>query len=737
MNDAELKQQYDDAFRRSEDAFGAIKQNFIEDSKFAAGEQWPSDVANRREGGPNPRPCIVVNKAAPLVRFVVNAAKQRKFNIAVKAVDDKSDPETAQIYAGLIRNIEYNSRATEAYMWALHCSVTGGLGYMRVNTEYENSNSFDQTLRINKIKNPLSVCWDADSDAIDGRDARVVCLYDYISEVKSDQILYNMGLKTNKRDKTWYQNKQVKVGEMFYTVDEPDELYLLTDGSKVKRSETDKERLRIFEIGGHVKDKRKCFTRVVKWCYIVNGEIVEKTDINGQYIPIVPVYGRESYIDGKRDYKGIVRDPKGSCQMYNYMASTLIEQIGQSPRVPWIGAEGQFEGHPEWADANVLNLPFLEYKPVTIGGQVVPAPQRNNGPSTDPSVERYMMIASEDIKATSGIYDASVGRQGNETSGRAISARAAQGSDSSFDFIDNAVYSIEQVGRICVDTLPRITSPGTVLRVMGEDGKGRAVTIGKEFVDDKTGKVKIYDLERGQYDVECSVTTADRTRRERANELLTPLMSNPDMARLLGDIFVGNVDMKDGEKAARRIKATLPANILAAETEEGDGEEPSPELDALQAEAEKVITQLKTQLEELNGAFEQAKAAAEGKAADIALKNRELDIKQQEVDITAKDSRVDNAVKTGEATTDTMAGEHIELRREVEHLSQEIELITAALENLTATSGKIPQVQQGEATNITPPNNFTLPGNPQSGMSETSGPTPGAPEEPPMPEMAG
>ena len=40
-----------------------------------------------------------------------------------------------------------------------------------------------------------------------------------------------------------------------------------------------------------------------------------------------------------------------------------------------------------------------------------------------------MQFSSEDIKATTGIFDASLGNKSNETSGIAIRARQAQGED--------------------------------------------------------------------------------------------------------------------------------------------------------------------------------------------------------------------------------------------------------------------------------------------------------------------
>ena len=135
--------------------------------------------------------------------------------------------------------------------------------------------------------------------------------------------------------------------------------------------------------------------------------------------------------------------------MFNYWKSAETEAIALAPRTPFIGAEGQFEGHEgKWANANRRNFAYLEYKPTTLDdGKPAPPPQRNSFEPAVAAITQAAMLASEDLKATTGIYDAALGNRSNETSGIAITARTSQAQTSNFHYIDNLSRALKHTGR--------------------------------------------------------------------------------------------------------------------------------------------------------------------------------------------------------------------------------------------------------------------------------------------------
>src|SRR6266550_6887402 len=153
----------DDILKDAKDAFELIaereadnRREALDDLRFARlAEQWPEKVRRQREL--DGRPCLTINRLPAFIRQIVNDARQNNPSIKVHPADSVADPRTAEVYNGLIRNIEVTSRADVAYDTALDFAVTMGLGYLRINTEYACDDSFDLDLVIRRIANPFSV----------------------------------------------------------------------------------------------------------------------------------------------------------------------------------------------------------------------------------------------------------------------------------------------------------------------------------------------------------------------------------------------------------------------------------------------------------------------------------------------------------------------------------------------------------------------------------------------------
>src|SRR5678816_3108747 len=120
------------------------------DLKFARlGEQWDERIRKQREI--EQRPCLTFNKMPAFIRQVVNDARQNKPAIKVHPADGEADPATAEIYNGLIRNIEVISNADAAYDTGVEHSADRGFGFWRVNTRYACDDSFEQDIIIERV----------------------------------------------------------------------------------------------------------------------------------------------------------------------------------------------------------------------------------------------------------------------------------------------------------------------------------------------------------------------------------------------------------------------------------------------------------------------------------------------------------------------------------------------------------------------------------------------------------
>jgi hypothetical protein len=604
----------DTALERFNLAMSADSENTelaLEDMQFRAGDQWPEEVRQQRKL--DARPILTINKIPQNIHQLTNNQRQNRPTIKVSPYDDASDVETARVYQGLIRNIENNSNADTAYDQAFDSAVTGGRGFFRIITDYCDPYSFDQEPVIKSIQNPFSVLLDPSYKEPDGCDANWGFVFDDISmdefkELYPDAECCREGFMSDTLSSDWRSGDKVRVAEYFEKNQKEDLLVSLPDGSAALKSdidEMDDDKLEEMGLDKEIIEKiintkgatRKTMVPVINW-YKINGEeILEETTWPGSFIPIIPVHGEELIVDGKRVFEGIVRHAKDPQRMYNYWATAETEAIALAPKAPFIGAEGQFEGHEEkWETANTKSHAYLEYNPTSRDGKPMPAPQRNFGEAGVQAITQARMLASDDLKTTTGIYDASLGNRSNESSGIAINRRAQQAQTGNFHFIDNLTRSIRHAGRILVEIIPVLYDTEITVRIIGADEEQEIVAVNKVFKDEK-GVTRKYSLDQGRYDVQVSTGPSYASKRQESlDSILQFVQSYPQAAQFAGDLIAKNMDWDGAEEIAERFKKTIPPHLLA----ENESALP-PEVQAQLDQSGQMVQQLQAQIEELQG----------------------------------------------------------------------------------------------------------------------------------------
>jgi hypothetical protein len=286
------------------------------------------------------------------------------------------------------------------------------------------------------------------------------------------------------------------------------------------------------------------------------------------------------------------RDPQ---QLYNYYKTAQAEAVMLAPKAPFIGVEGQFEGHEnKWQTANLINYAYLEYRPVSLNGQPAPPPQRNTYEPPIQALSIGAMQSADDIKATTAIFDASLGARSNETSGVAILQRQREGDTANFHFLDNLSRAQKHVGRILLDLIPKIYDTDRWIRILGEDQKQRVVRVNAAY-QDEDGRQREYNLSAGKYDVTVSTGPSYATKRQEAFAMLTEFARSwPQLFQIAGDIVFRNSDIPGADELADRIRKTLPPQLAAAE------EEPQQLSPQAQAQLQALATQNEQLTQELN-----------------------------------------------------------------------------------------------------------------------------------------
>ena len=76
---------------------------------------------------------------------------------------------------------------------------------------------------------------------------------------------------------------------------------------------------------------------------MTGADVLEVNDWPGRYIPLIPVYGDEIIVEGKRYFRSLINPAVDAQQMFNFWRSASTEMVALAPKVPWIGRKGTFD----------------------------------------------------------------------------------------------------------------------------------------------------------------------------------------------------------------------------------------------------------------------------------------------------------------------------------------------------------------------------------------------------------
>jgi hypothetical protein len=594
-------------------AYSDSREDELDDLRFMAGSpdnawQWPADVLATRgavQGQTiNARPCLTINKLPQHVRLVTNEQRQNRPSGKVIPADDKADVAVAEVFQGIVRHIEYLSDADVAYDTACDNQVTYGEGYIRILTEYCREDSFDQDLKIGRVRNSFSVYMDPMIHDPCGSDAEWCFITEDIPKEEyerlyPDALPISVMMSQGVGDQSlsmWMSQETVRIAEYFYIDHQKKTLNLYPDNiTAFNGSPQDKQLKAMF---GKPLKSRTSEHRQVKWLKTNGFEVLEERDWAGNYIPVIRVVGNEFEVDGQLYISGLVRNAKDAQRMYNYWVSQEAEMLALAPKAPFIGYGGQFEGYEtNWKTANTNNWPYLEVNPdVTDGaGSPLPLPERAQPPMAQTGLIQAKVGAGEDIKATTGQYDSSIGATSNERTGRAILARQNQGDTSTYHYVDNLARAVRYTTRQLVDLIPKIYDTERVARIVGLDGEVDMVKINpnqpepvRVIKDPITGLDidKIYNPSIGIYDVVVTTGPSYATKRQEAMEAMQMILqTNPQLWAVAGDLFIKNMDWPGAQEMAARFAKTLDPKVL-------DNTDESPEAQMMRMQMNDMANQM-------------------------------------------------------------------------------------------------------------------------------------------------
>jgi Phage P22-like portal protein len=623
------------------------REDAFTDLKFLAGDQWPNEVRLMREA--QNRPCLTINRLPQFVNQVANGVRQNPPAIKAIPAGGEATAELAEIYSGLLRQIQYRSNATHVVANAAYYAVACGIGHFRVVTQYADEDGFDQEILIKRIQHPLSVFWDPAAAEPSRSDAEYCLISEMIGRKEFQKRFPDAAISdfTAPEDLNaesglfWANRDAVRVCE--YWVKRPTERTIarLASGETADITDIDVSSLRGAQRRGNpwegdaepagsprfgrdeveIVATRKVKSHKVEHYLLSGQEVLEGPNAwAGRYIPIFPVIGSETALETKVIRSGLIRFSRDPQQLYNFWRSAAAEAIALAPRAPFVATPAmiaKFKG--QWDTQNTVSRPYLLYEPdpEVPGGR----PMREPPPDIPAALIQESAIASDEMKATTGIYDAALGARSNEISGVAIRARESQGGISALHYQDNLMATLNHLGTALVDLIPKIYDSERTVRLLREDESHMPVRINVPVMGVNGKPVLLNDLSQGRYDVRVKIGPSYATRRaEAADSMLQFIQAVPQAASVAGDLVARNMDWPGADEIAERLRRMLPPQI--------SGEAPPLSAEIAQAQQQAYQEALaQAHLSRIQGLAvkseaDAAKAAAElqGKVFDNALK---------------------------------------------------------------------------------------------------------------------
>lgn len=573
--DEALLKKIREEFTRYQDAWREIRQEGKKDMKYISGDPWDEKERAEREDPAVNRPCLTMDELSQYINQLNNSVRQNPRAIKVLPLGEGANDKTAQFRQDMIRGIEYKSNAQSAYTCAFENAAQRSYGFFRISKVYVQGKSFNQELKVTRIPNPDVVYFDPDCKEIDGSDAQGCFVVDNILKEKYLQDwphaeVRDFTAEAKSQAPEWSSDTHVQVAEYWEVKTEKRTLleingpagktnYFLDEiegGTIEKGAKGEPSYLVIpgtgrFEITNQRDADKKTVVQ-----YFTNGlEILDTVEWEGQWIPIVPVLGKEIYLDkgtgSKRVLMSLIRLGRDPYMLYCYYRTCQAELVSMTPKTPYIGYAGQFDIDKEnWKHVNKLPTAYLQVNPVldATGQNVLPLPQRQSYEPQIQTLEIGAEAAKRAIQSAIGMFNTSVGRADTKaTSGVAVKALDQQSDQGTFHFIDNYDMALKHGGRIINEMIDFVYDTARQVGMVGEDGK---YFVGETTIDPQTGAVIEHN---GEHDVTISTGPSYQSQRDEVNEFLQSLANTPQGA-LVMDLLVKSRNLGPyGDKIAERL----------------------------------------------------------------------------------------------------------------------------------------------------------------------------------------
>jgi hypothetical protein len=558
----------------SDEGWKVTRVNAERAFRFYDGDQWDQQVKARREAAG--RPCLTIPKIRTFVNVTMGEWRQNRSTGKVRPVDNLADPQTAKVFEGLLRDIEYQSAADLAYQNGLKHGVIGGFGWTRVILDNAPGEVWNRVIKIKKVKNPFAVYPDPQSCEYDLSDARYLIFTEWMPRTtfekrfpKAAPASVSEGLGG---DIEWVNSSEdmVRVAEFWWREAYKQDMALVRDDLGQMHQidlnlEKDPAWVEYLEQSGAILQRAKVDAWKIKMSLVSGSDVLYgPIDWPGMMLPFAPFYGEDSLVGGHIRWSGIVHPAMDTQRMYNLWRSRATEVLGLQPNVPWVGPKGFMgTGHQKqaWEQSHMNNVAALEY-------DTDEAPKREAPPAYPHAMNTESEVVTGDMREVVGLHQPSLGEREGDQSGRAIRALQQQGSAATSVYPENTKWGIQVTSKIVIELFAHVYDTPRIVRTLGEDRETVELAgINGVRLPGLNGQIVTHDFTKGKYDVVVTTGPTYATRRMEAFDAMLGFIGQlpPEMQAIVLPPMLRNADWPGAEEMADAIEQSGGQGQLSPE----------------------------------------------------------------------------------------------------------------------------------------------------------------------------
>lgn len=547
MDLLELKKLHDKAFQAGQ----IIREHAANDMIFYFVTQWDDTILSESQlayrGEFN-----ILKKAG---RQIISDLAANPIQIDFQPRGDTRE-DAAEFADGKYRKDDSHNLSLESYENGKQETVVCGFGAWELFTTYQSTRTGNkhQVIRRKPIfEANNNVFWDPNAKSIDKSDAIYVSKLQSYSEDGYKALVKELtGKDLDSINPTsfahpeqsfsfvWFggSTKKIYVVDFYHRKKIKEKLITLVDpfGQSTEMSESSLEKVmdELMDAGYEIESDRK----VERWQvtkYIASGEeILDKSVISGEHIPIVPMYGEHAYVEGEEHYEGVTRLAKDPQRLRNFQLSYLADIVSQSPRVQPIFFPEQLAGFEHmYSGAGIDNrFPYLLQNRKSISGEDLPV-----GPVAvmpDQAVPQALAVSLEATRqAVEDVANPGIPQDiaDPDLSGKAVLALQGRLDMQSMVYQEHFKHAKRRDAEIYASMATEIYDVPRKSKIELPDGTKKEVEVMQAVIDQETGDiVYLNDLRNAEFDVYSKIGPSFSSRKDQTIEQIKEMMMTMDPA---------------------------------------------------------------------------------------------------------------------------------------------------------------------------------------------------------------